>query len=478
MQLAERIFIKKNKAMDDLCLKQTVVYNQALWYLRQEYFILGNEWKIIIDKNGKEKQVAAGFLTYFDLNDKSMLKWKPCYRDAIPLCAANTIKRCCEDWKGYREKLKKWSKNPSEYTGKPRMPNYADRNDKSPIYFTYIQFAIKDHHVIFPKSTGFDSIYFPRMKDQKIGDSKARVKQIRVIPSLHSGYCVEAVYNIEIPERTIDESRIMAIDLGMVRIATVVDNVGSQPIAVPGGPAIAVNNWYNRELARLRSEQMRIDKRAIAIQQKYSNDASSLTDDEWKEWKNRTRYTPKMKNITNKRNNQIKAFYHRVSKFIVDEAVKRDIGIIVIGHNPGQKQNMKKDKKMNDNARQKFTQQPIFKLIDQIKYKAEMKSIKIVEITEEFTSKASFIDNDTILDRKKMKKKANGHSDVAFSGKRVKRGMYQSANGTSIQSDVNGAYNIGKKAFPEKFNLEGISPEGNPGNAVRLHPRILNMSVS
>ena len=113
MQLAERIFVKENDAMAFLCKKQTALYNQALFYLRQEYF--------------NNDDAGQGFLTYYDLNDKAMLKWKQEYRDAIPGCAANTIQRACDAWKAYWKALKAYSKIPSNFTGKPKMPGYIKK---------------------------------------------------------------------------------------------------------------------------------------------------------------------------------------------------------------------------------------------------------------------------------------------------------------------------------------------------------------
>lgn len=55
---------------------------------------------------------------------------------------------------------------------------------------------------------------------------------------------------------------------------------------------------------------------------------------------------------------------------------------------------------------------PLFKLGGQITYKAKLLGIKVIEITEEFTSKASFLDDDIIPDRKKTRKNTDGHSDV------------------------------------------------------------------
>ena len=45
-----------------------------------------------------------------------------------------------------------------------------------------------------------------------------------------------------------------------------------------------------------------------------------------------------------------------------------------------------------------------------------------------------------------------GTNDVAFSGKRIKRGLYKTSVGQLINSDVNTAYNILRKAIPNAFS--------------------------
>jgi transposase len=39
-----------------------------------------------------------------------------------------------------------------------------------------------------------------------------------------------------------------------------------------------------------------------------------------------------------------------------------------------------------------------------------------------------------------------------FTGKRIKRGLYKTSVGQLINSDVNGAYNILRKAIPNAFS--------------------------
>lgn len=164
-----------------------------------------------------------------------MLQLKQFYREAIPGCAQETIRRCLSTWKGYFNAMKEWRADPSKFTGKPKIPDYTRNPDiyyddtcrgkpfgvldmergeiehkrepempryasaKSPVYFNYTSFSIKEHRVHFPDAAGFDVVEFPRLNDQKIGDSNAPVKQVRVIPAKNGGYWIEAVRNVATP---------------------------------------------------------------------------------------------------------------------------------------------------------------------------------------------------------------------------------------------------------------------------------------
>ena len=62
---------------------------------------------------------------------------------------------------------------------------------------------------------------------------------------------------------------------------------------------------------------------------------------------------------------------------------------------------------------------------------------------ESYTSKASFLDLDALptYDPERTEK-------PPFSGKREKRGLYRASDGRRIHADINGSYNILRKAFP------------------------------
>lgn len=52
----------------------------------------------------------------------------------------------------------------------------------------------------------------------------------------------------------------------------------------------------------------------------------------------------------------------------------------------------------------------------------------------------------------------HGNLPHEFSGRRVRRGLYRSADGTLINADINGAVNILRKYLNER-NLKGLAPD-------------------
>ena len=85
--------------------------------------------------------------------------------------------------------------------------------------------------------------------------------------------------------------------------------------------------------------------------------------------------------------------------------------------------------------------------------------INVIIVEEQYTSKASFIDDDLLPEK---------FGKYQFSGKRIKRGLYQSKDGALINADVNGSYNILRKGNPE-FTYDRIK-------GISLHPVRLNIA--
>jgi len=165
----------------------------------------------------------------------------------------------------------------------------------------------------------------------------------------------------------------------------------------------------------------------------------------------RDRVTAQMERITNTRNRQVDYYLHTASRRIVDFLVKEEVGTIIIGKNPLWKQEVRMGRQNNQN----FVQIPHARFIDMIAYKAALIGIK-VEITEEsYTSKASFLDLDSIPDYK-----SDDEEKHVFSGKRIGRRnrLYRASDGRIICADVNGAYNILRKRRPDAFrSAKGVA---------------------
>ena len=253
-----------------------------------------------------------------------------------------------------------------------------------------------------------------------------QIKIVRIIPRINH-YVIEIVYSVK--EKEYNNSDIIsAIDLGLNNLATVTFNNGEQPLLINGRPIKSINQFYNKKKSKLQS-------------------------------KLKNKHTSKnIKKLTNKRNNKINDFIHKSSRVLVNQLVSKGVSTLVIGKNTSMKQDINMGKKNNQN----FVELPLFKFADLLKYKCELEGIKVIFNEESYTSKCSFFDNDYIPTFGKDDEKLNP------SGKRIKRGLYVTKNMIKINADVNGSYNIMKKAIPNAFDGHGIEGLG-------VNPLLLNI---
>ena len=128
---------------------------------------------------------------------------------------------------------------------------------------------------------------------------------------------------------------------------------------------------------------------------------------------------------------------NKAAKLIIDHCLKYGIGTLVIGWNDGFKSNANMGRINN----QKFVQMPLGKLKDRLKQLCDLHGIRFQETEEAYTSKASFLDGDSLP---VYGQKPDGWK---ASGRRVERGLYKSGNGSMINADLNGAANILRVRF-------------------------------
>ena len=111
------------------------------------------------------------------------------------------------------------------------------------------------------------------------------------------------------------------------------------------------------------------------------------------------------------------------------------IHCLVVGSNKQWKRGIKLGKKTNQN----FVSIPYYKFKSMLKYKCRMYGIYYIEREESYTSKCSFIDLEDIK------------KHTVYRGRRIKRGLFRSSDGSLMNADTNAAYNIIRKEYGNEF---------------------------
>jgi IS605 OrfB family transposase len=147
--------------------------------------------------------------------------------------------------------------------------------------------------------------------------------------------------------------------------------------------------------------------------------------------------------------NKTRDAIHKMSRYIIDLCKEHDVGTIVIGYNESWKTRSKLSKAVN----RRFIPLPFYKLIESIKYKAILCGINIIVQEESYTSKCSALDNESI----EFHLNYDGVRNPSIQGKDGKihkhyGQFYSYKSDKYIHSDVNGAYNIGRKGKPSLFS--------------------------
>lgn len=396
------------------------------------------------------------------------------YHKLPPATSQQILKVHNRSWISFKEGEKGYFDpgNPKRdnYTGKPKKPKYKEKDGEFILIFTNQQCKIRNGYLIFPKilngfkvKVRFDDSYtqdgFDLYGDgdyglyDKNGNLKKNIKlkEVRIIPQ-GVGYIVEIVYEKEIIKNNIkydlDPKRIMGIDLGVENLIALVDNIGNRPIIVKGDILKSVNQWYNKREAELQAIYDRVLIGCSLKRDKKGNIKYIV---------NKT--GRKMETLTDNRKWAIMDILHKLSRYIVNLALELKVKTIAIGKNPGWKQKIKIGKKNNQN----FVNIPFAKLIKLVKYKAEEVGIDVLDPTEEYTSKCSFLDTEELC-----------HHDK-YIGERIHRGLFRSSKGLSIKkgkktvlineinTDVQGAYNMIRKVDPKftvKSIMEGVAVHG------------------
>ncbi|MFB2834381.1 RNA-guided endonuclease InsQ/TnpB family protein [Floridanema evergladense] len=155
----------------------------------------------------------------------------------------------------------------------------------------------------------------------------------------------------------------------------------------------------------------------------------------YKQGKSEFYWDKNLDRIQRKRNNQMRDAINKAARFIINQCLNDRIGNLVIGWNESQKNRPEMGKRNNQN----FVAIPTGRLIERLKQLCPEYGIQLTITEEANTSKASFLDGDS------LPKHGEKPAMWKASGTRIKRGLYRTKLGYLINADCNGAANIIKK---------------------------------
>ena len=385
-QQVKHLSKKEFKNLKYLCHIAKNLKNQAIYNVRQHYF-----------KNKK-------YLSYNE--NYKMLKNSENYKKLNSNMAQQILKEVDESFKSFFALLK-LAKN-SQYNGKIKLPNYLAKDGFTTLVIGFVR--LKDDMLIVPYSNSFKKTHQEvKVKLPSVLKDK-KIKEIRIIPKQHSRYFeIQYTYEVKEIQRELNKENVLGIDLGIDNLCTCVTNTGASFI-IDGRKLKSINQYYNKINAKLQSIK---DKQKIE------------------------RTTLRQKRITRKRNNRINDYLSKAARIIVNYCLNNDIGKLVLGYN----EDFQRNSNIGSINNQNFVNIPYGKLRDKLIYLCKLYGIEFKLQEESYTSKASFFDGDEIpiYDKENLQ-------EYIFSGKRIKRGLYQTSVGKLINADCNGALNILRKS--------------------------------
>ena len=383
------------KSIKKLCHIAKNLTNEAIYNVRQYYF------------------TEDKFLKYE--KNYTLLKSSSNYKELNSNMAQQILKEVDGSFKSFFGLIKLAKQG--KYSFKDcKLPRYLPKDGYTTLVIGFVR--LNGNKLILPFSNNFKKthkvveITIPTVLLDK------KVKEIRILPKANARYFeIQYIYETECIQRNLNTQNALALDLGVNNLVTAVSSTGKSFI-VDGKRLKSINQWFNKENARLQS---------IKDKQRFGK-----------------KPTNRQKAIARDCNNKVNDYMNKAARMIIDYCINNDIGTLIAGYNVTFQRNSHIGKQNNQN----FVNIPYGRLRDKLAYMCELNGITYVEQEESYTSKASFWDKDNIPVYNNDNPK-----EYEFSGDRVHRGLYETANGKTFNADINGALNIMRKSSVVDMNI-------------------------
>ncbi|MCC3405027.1 MAG: transposase [Microcoleus sp. PH2017_10_PVI_O_A] len=344
------------------------------------------------------------YINYNEMN--RLMKSHQAYK-ALPAKVSQQILMILDkNWKSFFEAVKAYKTDPSKFTGRPKLPKYKDKvKGRNILVYTIQAISSTQLKKGIIKLSGTEILIKTKVNPD-------RICQVRLVPKCDS-YVIEVIYN-EQESTASDDNFVASIDLGLDNLVALTSNQpGFTPLLINGRPLKSINQFYNKRSSQLQSKLKRGRKTS-----------------------------PRIQRLTRCRNQKVDNYLHHASRLIINLLLTKQIGTLVIGKNAQWKTEIDLGSQTNQN----FVSIPHSRLIEMLEYKARLAGINVIVQEESYTSRSSFLGLDPIPVYGKTEK------EPVFTGGRIKRGLYKTSVGQLINSDVNAAYNILRKAIPNAFS--------------------------
>ena len=365
------------KSIKELCHIAKNLTNEAIYNVRQYYF------------------TEDKFLKYE--KNYTLLKSSPNYKELNSNIAQQILKEVDGSFKSFFGLIKLAKQG--KYSFKDcKLPRYLPKDGYTTLVIGFVR--LNGNKLILPFSNNFkkthkvvEIIIPPVLLDKK-------VKEIRILPKANARYFeIQYIYETECIQRNLNTQNALALDLGVNNLVTAVSGTGKSFI-VDGKRLKSINQWFNKENARLQS---------IKDKQRFGK-----------------KPTNRQKAIARDCNNKVNDYMNKAARMIIDYCINNDIGTLIAGYNVTFQRNSHIGKQNNQN----FVNIPYGRFRDKLAYMCELNGITYVEQEESYTSKASFWDKDNIPVYNNDNPK-----EYEFSGNRVHRGLYETANGKTFNAE-------------------------------------------
>lgn len=387
MHIVEKYIIDTNhslfKEAESLCFLSTIFFNYANYIIRQKLFKTGE----YLNYNAIQKQCQG----------------TPDYKALPAKVSQQVLWRLHESGQAFLAANNEYKQHPDKFKSAPRIPKYKHKTLGRNV-ITYTSQAVS-------KSALKKGLI--HLSPTQIGlatQVKEVLCQVPIVPGIYR-YKIEIVYFQPVSLERRVTGTIAWIDIGLNNLATLTENQqGFKPLVINEKPLKSITIYYHKNKASLQLKEQPEIKISHRLRRR----------------------------LTHERNCKIDNYLHSASRSIINHQTANSIKTLVIGKNAcGQT-----GKKLGNNTNPNMVSIPQVKFIEKLTYKAQLVGINVVLVTEEYTSKCSFLDNEPL------------YKQDSYQSRRIKRGLFRDRNGTLINAYVKGSLNIIRKAFPKAF-VEG-----------------------